>query len=24
VRWFKAGLEQGNIQACDTFKTDRL
>jgi hypothetical protein len=24
VRWFKAGLESGNIQACDTFKTDRL
>jgi uncharacterized protein len=24
VRWFKTGLEQGNIQACDTFKTDRL
>ena len=24
VRWFKAGLEQGNLQACDTFKTDRL
>jgi predicted metalloprotease len=24
VRWFKIGLEQGNIQACDTFKSDRL
>ena len=24
VRWFKTGLEQGNLQACDTFKTDRL
>lgn len=24
VRWFKAGLEAGNVQACDTFKTDRL
>jgi len=24
VRWFKTGLEQGNIQSCDTFKTDRL
>jgi hypothetical protein len=24
VRWFKIGLEQGNIQACDTFQADRL
>jgi hypothetical protein len=24
VRWFKLGLESGNLQACDTFKTDRL
>jgi len=24
VRWFKAGLEAGNVQACDTFKTDPL
>ena len=24
VRWFKPGLESGNLQACDTFKTDRL
>lgn len=24
VRWFKTGLEQGNIQVCDTFRTDRL
>ena len=24
VRWFKVGLEQGNLQACDTFKADRL
>jgi predicted metalloprotease len=24
VRWFKLGLDQGDFQACDTFKTDRL
>jgi len=24
VRWFKRGLESGNLQACDTFGTDRL
>jgi hypothetical protein len=24
VRWFKLGLESGSLQACDTFKTDRL
>jgi predicted metalloprotease len=24
VRWFKLGLERGNLQTCDTFKTDRL
>lgn len=24
VRWFKTGLETGNIQACDTFRTDRF
>jgi predicted metalloprotease len=24
VRWFKLGLESGNLQACDTFKTYRL
>jgi hypothetical protein len=24
VRWFKLGFESGNLQACDTFKTDRL
>jgi predicted metalloprotease len=24
VRWFNVGLENGNLQACDTFKTDRL
>jgi hypothetical protein len=24
VRWFKLGLESGNLQTCDTFKTDRL
>ena len=24
VRWFKAGLESGNMQSCDTFKSDRL
>lgn len=24
VRWFKLGLESGNLQACDTFKTGRL
>ena len=24
VRWFKLGLETGSLQACDTFKTDRL
>ena len=24
VRWFKTGFETGNIQACDTFRTDRL
>ena len=24
VRWFKLGLDEGNLQACDTFKTDRL
>src|SRR4030042_870706 len=23
VRWFKIGLELGNLQACDTFNTDR-
>ena len=24
VRWFKLGLESGNLQTCDTFKTSRL
>lgn len=24
VRWFKAGLENGNMQSCDTFKADQL
>ena len=24
VRWFKLGLEQGNIEGCNTFNTDRL
>jgi predicted metalloprotease len=24
VRWFKLGLESGNLQACDTFNADRL
>jgi len=24
VRWFKLGLEQGNLQTCDTFNADRL
>jgi uncharacterized protein len=24
VHWFKLGLQSGNIQACDTFNTDRL
>jgi len=24
VRWFKLGLEHGNLQACDTFNADRL
>jgi predicted metalloprotease len=24
VRWFKLGFENGNLQACDTFNTDRL
>jgi predicted metalloprotease len=24
VRWFKLGFETGNLQACDTFNTDRL
>ena len=24
VRWFKLGLELGNLQACDTFTADRL
>ncbi|MEE9913886.1 MAG: zinc metallopeptidase [Deltaproteobacteria bacterium] len=24
VSWFKTGLEQGNIQACNTFQADRL
>ena len=24
VRWFKLGLESGNLQTCDTFKTGRL
>ena len=24
VRWFNLGLETGSLQACDTFKTDRL
>jgi hypothetical protein len=24
VSWFKRGFEQGDIQACNTFKTDRL
>jgi len=24
VRWFKIGLERGNLQACDTFNADRL
>ncbi|HEY3278154.1 MAG TPA: neutral zinc metallopeptidase [Syntrophorhabdaceae bacterium] len=24
VRWFKLGFQSGNIQACDTFGTDRL
>lgn len=24
VRWFKRGLEQGTVQSCDTFNTDRL
>jgi hypothetical protein len=24
VRWFKTGLQSGNLQACDTFNADRL
>ncbi len=24
VRWFRFGLESGNLQSCDTFKADRL
>ena len=24
VRWFRLGLESGNLQSCDTFNTDRL
>ena len=24
VRWFKLGLESGNLQACDTFNANRL
>jgi predicted metalloprotease len=24
VRWFKIGLDRGNLQACDTFNADRL
>jgi predicted metalloprotease len=24
VRWFKIGLEDGNLQTCDTFNADRL
>ena len=24
VRWFKLGIELGNLQACDTFNADRL
>ena len=24
VRWFKLGLDRGNLQACDTFNADRL
>ena len=24
VRWFRTGLESGDIQRCDTFGTDRL
>ncbi|MGZ3513858.1 MAG: KPN_02809 family neutral zinc metallopeptidase [Thermodesulfobacteriota bacterium] len=24
VRWFRLGLESGNLQSCDTFKADRL
>ena len=24
VRWFRRGLESGQLQACDTFNTDRL
>ena len=24
VRWFKVGMETGDAQRCDTFKTDRL
>ncbi|MGE5839092.1 MAG: neutral zinc metallopeptidase, partial [Deltaproteobacteria bacterium] len=24
VRWFKLGLESGNLQSCDTFGADRL
>lgn len=24
VRWFKVGLERGNVQACNTFDADRL
>jgi len=24
VRWFKLGLESGNLQSCDTFNADRL
>ena len=24
ARWFKIGLERGNLQACDTFNADRL
>jgi uncharacterized protein len=24
VRWFKLGLERGNLQSCDTFNADRL
>ncbi len=24
VRWFRAGLESGDIRSCDTFKADRL
>jgi predicted metalloprotease len=24
VRWFKRGLETGNVGQCNTFQTDRL